>query len=103
MFSDYLEDLLMRLKDGGVHILLETCGHFDMEVFRKRILPHLDAIYFDLKLADQDDHEKYTGVRNDMILENLSQLVKEESIDLKPRPVRVEVAEVRHGFSSPCC
>ena len=85
MFPDYLEDLLTRLKEGGANILLETCGHFDMEKFRRNILPRLDAVYFDLKLADPEDHEKYTGVKNDRILENLSLLVKEDTIDLTVR------------------
>ncbi|MGA1821501.1 MAG: glycyl-radical enzyme activating protein [Thermoplasmatota archaeon] len=85
MFPDYLEDLLKRLKEEGANTLLETCGHFDMEKFKRNILPYLDGVYFDLKLSDPVDHEKYTGVKNDRILENLSRLAMERSIDLKVR------------------
>jgi glycyl-radical enzyme activating protein len=42
----FLEGFLPHLKGEGIHVTLETCGHFpwaDME----RIVPFLDLIYFD--------------------------------------------------------
>lgn len=69
----FLEGFLPRLKGEGIHVTLETCGHFpwaDME----RIVPFLDLIYFDLKHMDSERHECYTTRGNGLILENFRKL-----------------------------
>lgn len=38
------------------------------------MLPHLDAIYFDIKLMDAAAHKKYCGVSNEKILANFGKL-----------------------------
>lgn len=71
--ADFLEGFLPLLKDGGIHVALETCGHFpwaDME----RIAPFLDLIYFDLKHMDPALHESYTTRGNGLILDNFRRL-----------------------------
>ena len=69
----FLENFLPLLKSEGVHVTLETCGHFpwtDME----RIAPFLDLIYFDLKHMDSERHEYYTTRGNGLILDNFRKL-----------------------------
>jgi pyruvate formate lyase activating enzyme len=69
----FLEGFLPHLKGGGIHVTLETCGHFpgaDME----RIAPFLDLIYFDLKQMDSACHESYTTRGNGLILGNFRRL-----------------------------
>jgi len=74
MFPRYVGELLRRLKEAGVHTLVETCGLFRLETFRERLLPHLDQIYYDVKFIDGALHERYTGRPNRVILENLEAL-----------------------------
>jgi pyruvate formate lyase activating enzyme len=74
LYPRYLERLLKALRARGVSVLLETCGHFAWPVFERRVLPHLDYIYYDLKLADPEAHRAYTGRDNGLILENLRRL-----------------------------
>lgn len=62
------------MKAIGVHTLLETCGLFDWEQFKKKMLPHLETVYFDLKIADPDMHKAHCGVSNEVILENFRKL-----------------------------
>jgi pyruvate formate lyase activating enzyme len=75
LYPNYLAALLQRLKDAGVHVTLETCGQFEYESFEQNVLPGLDLIYYDIKCAASDDHQRLTGRRNDRILENLRRLI----------------------------
>jgi len=88
-YPDYLEGVLKGLKKKDIHIAVETAGYFDYEVFRKKILPYLDLIYYDIKFAEPKQHRKYTGRSNELILANLRQLMSD--IDLIGSSARVQV------------
>ena len=62
---------LLDLLDGvDVHMALETCGCADEELFKK-VIARMDYVMFDVKLIDEKEHIKYTGVSNRLILRNL--------------------------------
>jgi pyruvate formate lyase activating enzyme len=84
-FPDFLEALLGHLAPHGVHVALQTCGEFDYEVFSRKILPGLDLIYYDLKIADPVNHRKVTGKGNDRILSNFRRLVAEARVPVHAR------------------
>lgn len=81
MQPDFAVELIGALKP--LHILIETCGYAKPEDFR-RVASLCDTVYIDVKLADREQHKKYTGVYNDLILENLEWL-KKSGIDFKIR------------------
>ena len=83
LFMDYTSELLKLLKTEGVHTLMETCGLFNFDAFEKKILPWLDAIYFDFKLFDAQEHRRYCGMPNETILKNFERLLAETSRDNK--------------------
>jgi len=85
LYPDFLEALLVKLKSKKVHIILETCGYFNYEVFKEKMLPYTDLVYYDIKFADPVVHNKYTGKSNELILDNLYHILKEERIDVNPR------------------
>lgn len=89
MFMDFASELLSGLKKNGLHTLVETCGVFKFERFTELILPHVDMIYFDIKLMDASLSERYTGVKNDLILANFRALheisIKKHADFLLPR------------------
>ncbi len=85
LYTNYVERLLQLLKSEGVHLLLETCGHFRYETFRHQLLPYLDTVYFDIKFADAQLHRRHTGKPNERILDNLRRLLAEPSVDVLPR------------------
>ena len=58
---------------------------FDWSEFKEKLLPWLDLIMFDVKMVDSQEHQKYTGQKNDIILKNLAELVKERPEDVIPR------------------
>lgn len=85
LYIDYASELLRELKLQGIHTAIETCGFFEWHQFREKISGWLDLILFDFKLADPELHLKYTGKPNDIILENLSRLLRKRPEDVIPR------------------
>ena len=69
----FLEGFLPSLKRSGIHVTLETCGHFPWTEM-ERTFPFLDLIYFDLKQMDPACHESYTTRGNGLILDNFRRL-----------------------------
>lgn len=74
LYMDYLSDLLKGLKAEGIQTLLETCGLFEFELFKKKILPYIDTIYYDIKIHDPSIHQQFCGVKNDRIIKNFIKL-----------------------------
>lgn len=75
LFVEWTGELARRLKERGVRVLLETCGHFEWAKFEDALLPHVDTVYVDLKLVDPADHERHCGRTNATILANLEKFL----------------------------
>ena len=67
------ETLLGFLERTPIHTAIETCGYAETALFQK-VISAVDYVMFDLKLADSDAHQRYTGVHNHRILDNLEWL-----------------------------
>lgn len=101
LHPNYLEPLLRGLKAEGVHVVLETSGQFHYPTFRRRILPWLDLIYYDVKLANPNAHEQHTGHTNHTILDNLRQLLRQSEAQIQPRiPVIPGITATRANLSA---
>lgn len=88
LYMDSLKELLIKLKEKDIHILLETSGFFQYDIFYTNIYPYIDQIFFDIKIYDSDTHKKYCGVTNNGILDNFSKLYKlylEGGVEILPR------------------
>lgn len=69
-------ELMKSLKGAGISVALDTCGLCAPETL-VQLIAEADIVLFDLKLIDDDTHQKWTGVGNTRILNNL-QVVKRE-------------------------
>lgn len=69
----FTRSILKQCKEHGIHTAMETCGFTKFEILQS-ILPFLDLILYDVKHMDNKLHEKYTGVPNTLILENLNRI-----------------------------
>lgn len=69
------ENLLMTCKRRGINTAIETCGYAKKENLLK-IAEFTDLFLFDLKQSNSDEHLKWTGVRNERIIENLKELLE---------------------------
>lgn len=73
MQIDFLADLLDVSRDKGIGIAIDTSGYVPWEKF-ERVLGRVDLFLYDIKLMEDGLHEKYTGVSNRLILENMERL-----------------------------
>ncbi|RXG66179.1 glycyl-radical enzyme activating protein [Candidatus Atribacteria bacterium 1244-E10-H5-B2] len=71
--SEFLEGLLNGCREKKIHTAVDTSGYISWEILNK-INPKVDLFLYDLKLMDNERHKKYTGVSNEIILENLEKL-----------------------------
>ncbi|HZU87205.1 MAG TPA: glycyl-radical enzyme activating protein [Anaerolineaceae bacterium] len=73
MQVEFLGDLLSACKAAGLHTALDTSGYSRWAVLEK-VRSDVDIFLYDLKLIDDLRHQKYIGVSNRTILENLRHL-----------------------------
>ncbi len=69
----FLKDLLTLSRAQGIHTAVDTCG-FGPRQYLLSIAPLTDLFLYDLKAIDDEKHTRYTGVSNELIIENLSAL-----------------------------
>jgi pyruvate formate lyase activating enzyme len=69
----FLEEILERCGDREIHRTVDTCGFAPPDTLRA-VAEKTDLFLFDLKLMDPDRHLEFTGVGNDLILDNLRML-----------------------------
>nr|WP_315989013.1 choline TMA-lyase-activating enzyme [Desulforamulus aquiferis] len=71
---EFATNLLMECQGMGIHTAIETSGYAKLESLLK-IAQFTDLFLYDIKQIDPDLHYEYTGVRNERILENLTELI----------------------------
>lgn len=71
----FAERLLRACRERGIHTAVDTCGYAPAASFQ-RVAEHVDLFLFDLKVIDPERHREFTGVTNDLILNNLRWLAE---------------------------
>lgn len=86
--AEFTKNILKRCKSLGLHTTVETSGYCRWVELRE-ILQYTDWIFYDIKLIDSLEHEKYTGVPNDLILANAKKL--SEAIENKQTHLTIRI------------
>ena len=73
MQIDFVEELLKRIKAENIHTAVDTSGIMPFEYY-ERIYKYTDLFLYDIKLIDEKKHKIFTGLSNDIIIENLKKL-----------------------------
>lgn len=68
--TDFAEELLLACEDACIHTAAELDLFTSFEQV-KRLVPHLQMFYTDVKCMDSNRHKKWTGQENGIILENI--------------------------------
>jgi pyruvate formate lyase activating enzyme len=68
-------NLLMKCKQEGINTAIETSGYAKQEVLLK-VAEFVDLFLFDIKHISPEKHLEFTGVRNELILSNLQELIR---------------------------
>ncbi|MCD4784343.1 MAG: glycyl-radical enzyme activating protein [Candidatus Eremiobacteraeota bacterium] len=104
LFMEFTSTLLKRLRDEGIHTLLETAGLFDFKQFESLVLPYVDMIFFDIKFIDSSEHERYCGVKNERVLHNFILLHNKSQcghFELLPRtPLIPEITDTKKNIQA---
>lgn len=93
LHMEYISNIAKILHAMDISVAIETSGYFDFARMEQSILPYVDTFFYDIKLMDCTLHEKYTGVKNDIILENFQRLI-EKDVSVIPRtPLVPEITD----------
>ena len=93
---DFVEELMKKLKDEGIRTAVDTCGAVSFDIL-ERAAKYADLFLYDLKLMDDDKHQKFIGVSNKNIIENLVKLAKiHDNINLRLPIIEGVNADVSH-------
>lgn len=71
--SDFVLECLRLCKENGISTAVDTCGYVKWEAI-ERVIPYTDIFLYDIKAFDSATHEKYTGCKNELIIDNLKRL-----------------------------
>ncbi len=72
---EFARDLLCACKEQGLRTAVESTANAPYEKLEE-VLPYIDLYLMDVKLMDSEKHKEYTGVGNELILENGRRLGK---------------------------
>jgi len=86
MQASFAEELLAACRSRRIRTVVDTCGYADTRVVR-RVAGNVDLFLYDLKVMDNEKHRRFTGVGNQLILENLRVLAECRSNVLVRIPV----------------
>lgn len=68
--SEYAGEVMTSCISEGMRVAIDTCGYADYEEIEK-LSENAQVILYDLKHMDSEKHREYTGVGNEVILNNL--------------------------------
>ncbi len=71
--SEFIEKILLECRRNYISTAIDTCGFVPFVNF-ERIFDLVDLFLYDIKIMDDELHQKYTGVSNRLILENIRKL-----------------------------
>lgn len=71
--GEFAVGLLQEAKRRKINTAIETCGYADWDRF-EQVCEQVDTILFDIKCMDTAKHKQYTGVNNELILDNFKKL-----------------------------
>jgi len=69
MQAQFFFEVTNQLHEAGVHVALDTAGFFPWEKLAP-LVSAVDLVLYDIKTLNRTLHKRYTGVDNQLILEN---------------------------------
>jgi len=73
MQKTFARALFKKCLEHGIHTTLDTCGYAEWSDM-KEVLEYTNLVLYDIKIMESENHKKYTGVPNDLILENAKRI-----------------------------
>lgn len=95
---EFALEILSIAKKNGLHTAIETSGYAQTSRF-ERIMPYVDLFIYDYKHTGNELHSRYTGVDQELILENLEFLYASKAQILVRCPVIPEINDTPEHFA----
>lgn len=79
MHADYASELISKAGKKEIKVCIDTSGYGDSEsLMSMAIMDNVTHILYDMKSIDNRVHKLYTGVSNNLIIDNLKMLAMDE-------------------------
>ncbi|MDR2005659.1 MAG: 4-hydroxyphenylacetate decarboxylase activase [Acidaminococcales bacterium] len=75
--KEFLKETLKRCREAYIHTAMETTSFVDTKVFLDTI-QYVDWLFVDLKHMDNAKHLEKTGVKNELILQNIKTIAESD-------------------------
>ena len=75
---EFLQSFLEECRNQDIHTVVDTSGYVPYQYFAS-INDYVDLYLYDLKIIDEEEHKKFTGVSNKLIIDNLKKPAKSEN------------------------
>ncbi len=73
---EFLQSFLEECRNQDIHTVVDTSGYVPYQYFAS-INDYVDLYLYDLKIIDEEEHKKFTGVSNKLIIDNLKKLLQD--------------------------
>ena len=71
--KEFVLELLKQAKAADLHNAMDTSGHAKWEDLEE-VFQYVDLVLFDMKHMDSEKHKEFTGIGNQLILENAKRI-----------------------------
>lgn len=95
--AEFVHEVIRRIHP--LHVAIETSGFAPHDVYRQ-IIEDVDLVYQDVKLADSEEHRRWTGFDNDLILRNLAWLKASGKPFVARIPLIPSVTDTAENFAA---
>lgn len=96
---EFSKAILQHAKNCGIHTAIDTSGFAAKKVFAD-VTDAADLVLFDLKLANNDEHQYFTGQSNVQILKNLQSLSQSGKPYFIRIPLIPEITDTRDNLNA---
>ncbi|RLB35106.1 MAG: glycyl-radical enzyme activating protein [Deltaproteobacteria bacterium] len=76
---DFVSEIFRLCKMKGIHTALDTSGYAKPEAVEK-VLRYVDLVLLDIKHMDPEEHKRWTGVSNELILKNAELMAQRREV-----------------------
>lgn len=94
MQPEFASQLIQLIGAEDIHTAMETAGYAPWRAVQQ-VASACDLILYDLKCADDKQHQRYTGVSNKIIVRNLERLLQGD------RPIVIRIPVIPHFNDAP--
>lgn len=98
---EFLNTVATKCKDLDIHTALDTSGYCAFKILNW-LGKVIDLFLYDLKFIDNEIHTVYTGVSNEMILDNLTRLARLKHKIIIRIPVIPDITDTDKNIEQIC-